>query len=219
MDWVSDYILNPIRFFDRLLNSKINWFPILSGLLFCLILHIIGFLILTDRILDQFNLALDESNIDFHLRPSIAYGVSIFSSINTFFILFLYIPFLICVDVLVRDGGKYPPFIKIALTSFYSLIPYLFLVQILATYFKPEYLPVPLVQTPEELKDWSLEASIQIHRQLIPLLIRNLESFFYIWVLSLITIAYKTFSKLSNKYCFAAGAIYIIMIVILGLVY
>ena len=216
VDWISDYIFNPIRFFDRLLKIEISWLPILLGLLFCLIFHIVGLLTLTDKILKQFNIAMDESNIGYHLQPSVAYGVSILSSINIFFILFLYIPFLICIDIIFRDGEKYSDFIKISLTSFYSMIPYLLLVQILAVIFQPENLPIPLEKTPEAIKDWSWEASKYIHIKLIPVLIRNLEYFFYIWILTLITVAYKTFSNQSIKFCALAGTIFIVMIIMIG---
>lgn len=218
MDSVSDYIFNPVEFYARFIKKRHSWFFALSGLLLCINIHAIAFLIFTNKIINNLNQAITKVNNEYKLDILSSYGISVFGSVNIWIIWIMYIIFLICIDVIFRDGRDYIIFVKISLFSFYSMIPYLLFVFILALVYEPNDFPTPEEDDINYFINWIQEASRQISHQTIPTLIRNLEYFFDVWIIALITASYKVFSKQSYLFCCGCGTIYLVMVLGLGII-
>ena len=218
MNWVSDYIFDPVEFFARLQTKGTNWFLALSGLLLCTIFHIVDFLIIANKVITNLNHSIVKINIAYKLDPLSSYGISIFGSINIWIVWIMYILFLICIDVIIRDGENYINFVKTSMIAFYSMIPYLILVLILAMIYEPTEFSVPEKNNLNYFIIWIQEVSLQTSLQTIPTLIRNLEYFFDVWVIALMTASYKAFSKKSYIFCSICGTIYLIMIISIGII-
>ncbi len=131
----------------------------------------------------------------------------------------MYLPFLICIDVLLRDRGNYLDFAKLSLFSFYSMIPYLIFVLILSLIYEPVELEVPEDKGLNFFVNWIQEASLKTSLQTIPTLIRNLEYLFDVWIITLMTASYKAFSEKSYLFCSICGSVYLIMIMSFGFHY
>jgi len=218
MNWISDYIFDPVEFYARLQIKSTSWFLALSGLLLCIILHTVDFLIIANKVVTNLNHSIVKINIAYKLDPLSSYGISIFGSINIWIVWIMYILFLICIDVILRDGKNYINFAKTSMLSFYSMIPYLICVLVLALIYEPDELSVPDKNDLNYFVIWIREVSLQTSLQTIPTLIRNIEYFFDVWVIALMTASYKAFSKKSYLFCGACGTIYLIMIMSIGII-
>ncbi len=83
MNWLSDYIFDPVEFYVRLQKQRTSWLLALSGLLLCIILHIADFLILSNKIVTNLNHSIIKVNTAYILEPLSSYGISIFGSITS----------------------------------------------------------------------------------------------------------------------------------------
>ena len=217
MNWVSDYIFDPVEFYARLQTKSTSWVLALSGLLLCIIFHIVDFLILANKIVTNLNHSIVKVNIAYKLDPLSSYGISIFGSINIWIVWIMYLLFLICIDIILRDEGNYINFVKASLLSFYSMIPYLIFVFILALIYEPTEFGVPDEKNLNSFINWIQEVSLKTSLQTIPTLIRNFEYIFDVWIIALMTASYKAFSGKSYLFCGIYGSIYLVMIMSFGL--
>ena len=213
MDWIVDFIFNPVTFFDRAKKEDPSLILVLGGFFTCLILYTTGHLILIIKNVEIFNRVLENTDITIRINKTIAYGISIFGSINYWLIWILGISYFICIDILYKDRKNYLLFVKLAGLSFYCMIPYLVVVFFYSIFYTPENLPIPLEYSFDSLTDWAFEASQQIRSGTIYTLIGNLEYFFDIWLLTLLTASYKSYSKQSFLFCIFCGLIFMAMII------
>jgi len=213
MNWLSDYIFNPVVFFDQTKNRALNLILVLGGFLTCVVLHTTGYLILTTKNVASFNQALEGLDTTFKINEITAYGISIFSSFNFWLIWVLGILYFICIDILYRDGKNHILFAKMSGLSFYCMIPYLTLVLFSSILYRPEMLPAPMDSSYQTLSNWAFEASQQIGNRKFYTLVGNFEYFFDIWLITLLSASYKSFSKQSYLFCCTCGSIFIAMII------
>lgn len=217
MNWVSDYIFDPVEFYSRVQKKSIGWLLALSGLSLCITLRVIDFLIIATKSINNLNQTIDQLNSSYRLDPLTSYGISIFGSINIWIVWLIYLLFLICIDIIVREGRNYLNFVKASLLSFYSMIPYLIFVFVLALIYEPTDFELPRQNNLDIFINWIQEVSLQTSLQTIPTLIRNFEYFFDVWIVALITASYKAFSGKSYLFCGICGSIYLVMILSIGL--
>lgn len=213
---IENFIFNPVSFFSLTALTNLTWIQAASGLLISVSLHLIAFLIITHKIIAYLNNIIVEINKDYRLDPASSYGISIFGSLNIWFIWIFYILFLICLDIIFWDKGHYVQFVKQSLLAFSAMIPYLLLVLILAIIYDPATIGIPESHAIDSLLDWINGAPEKITSQLITRLIHNLEYVFDLWIVILITASYRAFSGRSFAVCCCSAIFYFLFAISLG---
>ncbi len=218
MRWLSDYIFDPETFFNQAKNKNLNFILVLGGFLSSLFLHTTGYLILAIKNVKALNQSLENLDTTFQIPIMMVCGISILSSLNFGVIWLLVILYFICIDVIVRNENNYIYFAKMSALSFYCMTPYFLSILIFSILYTPQTVPSPMDSSYQSIASWSFESSQQIKNGRFYSIISNLEYFFDIWLITLLTVSYKSFSQQSYLFCCICAIIFIAMIIWLNLI-
>ena len=199
---ISQFLFEPVLFFESRMEKSPLWFLALAGPGLCFFLRSIVSSVLLNKTIRALASAVPDA-----IQPSFMHPLmpvlAAFSSSYYFFLWLLSAGFLVCVDILIKDCGSYYRLVELIGISFWSQLPYLLTVLVIALLFVPPVPPQVLGTSAEELRQFAIDYAQSVSRTAHFRLIRNLGFAFDAWLFALFAFAYRAFSRKSLKLSFS----------------
>ncbi|MCI0349261.1 MAG: YIP1 family protein [Acidobacteriales bacterium] len=213
---ISQFVLEPSAYFRQRLLGQPQWQVALAAPLVCAGIHLVSFTIIMNKTVRHTQALLEAARIEVDLNSPMVYALTAY---NAAFYLILWLVatgFLACMDALIGNAASYERLFEITAIAFYSQLPYLVFVFVMAILFVPPDLPFILGNSADQIGNSMREYRGAIATSVSFTLIRNLGYLSQAWLLGLMALGYGVFARRKAGFTVALTAVMYCLFVLGG---
>ncbi len=191
------FVFEPWHYFESKLSLRPNWIVAAAGPLLCFLLHWFSFCVIHNKLTHQVETDLGD-RLAVLISAKWIYVMDFFGAAGYVLMPIFAATIVACVDILARQPKKLDRFFEFTGLSFYSLLPYLLSVLLLALAFDPPAMKAVGPISNEDIRSTIQDFMISVRATPTILLITNLGILFDGWLAILIANSYRSVNQCSR---------------------